>query len=155
LPQLQQEHAGYQPTERCISNICLESVDPVRIVEQALQAMKPSADAKEISLALQVNGSASILADPSRLQQVIWNLLSNAVKFTSRHGFVRMDVTSASHDVRISVSDTGVGITPEFLPYVFQQFTQADCSNTRQHGGLGLGLALVEQLVELHGGSFG
>jgi PAS domain S-box-containing protein len=130
-----------------------ESVDPVRIVEEALQTVKPSADAKEISLALQVNGSAVLFADPARLQQVIWNLLSNAVKFTSRQGAVRVAVTTADNDVRISVSDTGVGITREFLPHVFQQFTQADCSSTRQHGGLGLGLALVEHLVELHGGT--
>lgn len=94
-----------------------------------------------------------VSADPDRLQQVIWNLLSNAVKFTPIGGSVDIIAYTKDEHVRIEVHDTGEGIPPEFLPYVFDRFRQADASTTRRHGGLGLGLAIVRQIVELHGGS--
>jgi CheY-like chemotaxis protein/anti-sigma regulatory factor (Ser/Thr protein kinase) len=94
-----------------------------------------------------------ISGDPDRMQQIIWNLLSNAVKFTARGGRVQVRLERVNSHVEITVSDTGVGINPEFLPYVFDRFRQADSSYTRKHGGLGLGLAIVRHLVELHGGT--
>ena len=94
-----------------------------------------------------------ISGDPSRLQQVFWNLLSNAIKFTPKGGKVQVLLERVNSDVKVSVIDTGEGIVPEFLPYVFDRFQQGDASTTRRHGGLGLGLAIVKQLVELHGGN--
>jgi signal transduction histidine kinase len=94
-----------------------------------------------------------ISGDANRLQQVVWNLLSNAVKFTESGGRVCVKVSQVGSAVEISVSDTGQGISPEFLPYVFERFRQADSTTTRQHGGLGLGLAIARHLVEIHGGS--
>ncbi len=93
------------------------------------------------------------MGDPNRLQQVVWNLLSNAVKFTPKGGRVQTRLTQADSHVEIEVSDTGQGIPLEFLPHVFERFRQADASTTRRHTGLGLGLAIVRHLVELHGGS--
>jgi CheY-like chemotaxis protein len=94
-----------------------------------------------------------VSGDPNRLQQVFWNLLSNAVKFTPRGGRIQVLLERVNSHVEVSVIDTGEGIRPEFLPFVFDRFRQADASTTRSHGGLGLGLAIVKQLVELHGGS--
>jgi CheY-like chemotaxis protein len=94
-----------------------------------------------------------VSGDPSRLQQIIWNLLANAVKFTSRDGEVKVQLERVDSHIEITVSDTGQGIKPDFLPYVFDRFRQADGSTTRLHGGLGLGLAIVRHLVELHGGT--
>lgn len=130
-----------------------ELIDPVQVVENAVESVRGSADAKEISLLLQVGNSGLISADADRLQQAIWNILTNAVKFTPPLGSVYVNVDIVGDDVRILVRDTGMGISEEFLPHVFQLFTQANCSNTRQHGGLGLGLALVRELVEMHGGN--
>src|SRR5262249_53006008 len=93
-----------------------------------------------------------ISGDPDRLQQVIWNLISNAVKFTPKGGRVQVRLQRINSHVEVAVSDTGQGISPEFLPYVFDRFRQADSAITRMHGGLGLGLAIVRHLVELHGG---
>ena len=93
-----------------------------------------------------------VRGDPDRLQQVVCNLLSNAIKFTGRGGLVEVAHASRDSQVEVAVSDSGQGIAPEFLPYVFDRFRQADGSTTRRHGGLGLGLAIVRQLVELHGG---
>jgi PAS domain S-box-containing protein len=123
------------------------------VVDSALEAVRLSADAKQIQLRKIVDPTASAVGDPNRLQQVIWNLLSNAVKFTPKGGSVQVQVARVESHVEISVSDTGAGISPAFLPHVFERFRQADASTTRQHGGLGLGLAIVKQLVELHGGS--
>ncbi len=124
------------------------------LVEAAVEALKPAADAKRVELALQAgHGPAIINADGGRLQQVMWNLLSNAVKFTPAGGRVLVRITAADAQVRVEVSDSGIGIGPEFLPFVFDRFRQADQSATRGHGGLGLGLAIVKHLVELHGGS--
>ncbi len=94
-----------------------------------------------------------VSGDPARLQQVVWNLLTNAVKFTPKGGRVQVLLERVNSHIEISVSDTGIGIRPEFLPHVFERFRQADSSTTRRHGGLGLGLAIVKQLVELHGGT--
>jgi CheY-like chemotaxis protein len=93
------------------------------------------------------------LGDPERLQQILWNLLSNAVKFTSRGGRVQVHLGRGNSHVEVAVSDTGIGISPEFLPYIFEPFRQADSGTTRENGGLGLGLAIARQLVEMHGGT--
>jgi signal transduction histidine kinase len=97
-------------------------------------------------------GVGGISADPDRLQQIIWNLLSNAIKFTPAGGRIQIRVERVKSHVEIVVSDTGIGIKPEFVPYVFERFRQADATATRAYGGLGLGLAIVRHLVELHGG---
>ena len=122
-------------------------------VHAALDAVRPAIDAKEIELASFIEASdLELAADPSRLQQIVWNLVSNAVKFSPKGGRVEVRVKKTAEDVEIEVSDTGAGISAEFLPYVFDRFRQADSSTTRAHEGLGLGLAIVRHLVELHGG---
>jgi PAS domain S-box-containing protein len=124
------------------------------VIEAAIDAVRPAADAKNIELQMALDPLAgAVSGDPNRLQQIVWNLLSNAVKFTTRGGQVRVGLGRVDSHVEISVSDTGQGITSDFLPYVFDRFRQADGSTTRMHGGLGLGLAIVRHLVELHGGT--
>ncbi|HEX8119136.1 MAG TPA: PAS domain S-box protein, partial [Pyrinomonadaceae bacterium] len=130
-----------------------EPVEVSSLVQGALDAVAPSAKAKGIRLSTAFDPVAVVRGDPSRLRQVVWNLLSNAVKFTPAGGEVRVRVERMPSCARIEVSDTGQGIAPEFLPYVFDRFRQADGSTTRQYGGLGLGLAIVRHLVELHGGT--
>ncbi len=126
----------------------------IPVIEAAIDTARPAAKAKEIKLQIELDPHAShVVCDPARMQQVIWNLLSNAVKFTPRHGLVRMRLMRAGSHIEISVCDTGPGISPEFMPYVFDRFRQADSTTTRAHGGLGLGLAIVRHLVELHGGT--
>jgi PAS domain S-box-containing protein len=123
------------------------------VIEAALEVVRPAANAKEIALVATLDRSLGpIMGAPDRLQQIVWNLVMNAVKFTPRGGRVEISVRRASRTVDIVVKDTGEGIAPDFLPQVFEAFRQADSSTTRAHGGLGLGLALVRQLVELHGG---
>jgi PAS domain S-box-containing protein len=123
------------------------------VLQEAVEAVRPAADAKGITLELDVDPFAgSVTADATRLQQVFWNLLSNAVKFTSQHGHVVASLRRDGEHLEIAISDTGVGISPEFLPFVFEPFRQADARFDRAHGGLGLGLAISKQLVELHGG---
>ncbi len=131
----------------------LTSVRLVEIVEAALDSVAPAADAKGIAIDQSLEPVAPIVGDRDRLQQVIWNLLSNGVKFTPRGGRVTIRMHRRADSVEIAVEDTGIGISPEFLPYVFDRFTQADGSATRRHGGLGLGMAIVRHLVELHGGT--
>jgi CheY-like chemotaxis protein len=132
----------------------VQPVDLATVVEAAVGAMQPAADAREIRLQQVLDPYAGpVSGDPGRLQQVVWNLVSNAVKFTARGGKVQVVLERVNSHLEISVSDTGVGIRPEFLPYVFERFRQADSSTTRTYGGLGLGLSIVKQLVELHGGS--
>jgi len=115
--------------------------------------MRPSADAKRIRLAFELDpGLGPVVADPERLQQVMWNLLSNAIKFTPAGGDVVVEAHRRGSRAEICVRDTGQGIAPDFLPYVFEAFRQQDASSSRRHGGLGLGLAIVRHLVELHGG---
>ena len=123
------------------------------VLEEALAVVRPAAEARDITLVARFAPlSQPVYADPARLQQVVWNLLQNAVKFTPAGGRVELRMEKADRQARIIVSDTGRGIEPAFLPSIFDRFTQADASRSRRHGGLGLGLALVKQLVELHGG---
>ncbi len=130
-----------------------DTVDLPALVRSAVDAFRPAATAKRLTLALHFTGSVSSIAgDGDRLRQVCWNLLSNAVKFTPEDGRVDVEVRREADSVEIAVRDTGVGISPAFLPHLFERFRQADASTTRQHGGLGLGLSIVRHLVELHGG---
>jgi signal transduction histidine kinase/ActR/RegA family two-component response regulator len=123
-------------------------------VRAAIETVAPAIQAKDIQLDLQVDpGVRPILADPDRVQQIVWNLLSNAIKFTPDEGAIRAAVMQAGEGVEIVVSDSGIGIHPEFVPYVFERFRQADAGTRRRFGGLGLGLAIVRHLAELHGGS--
>jgi PAS domain S-box-containing protein len=132
----------------------IQRVLPLTIVEAAIDAVKPAADAKGVSLEKILDPQAAPVAgDPGRLQQVVWNLLSNAIKFTPKGGRVQVILQRANSHVELTVADTGQGIAPDFLPFVFDRFRQADPSTTRKHGGLGIGLAIAKQLVELHGGS--
>jgi CheY-like chemotaxis protein len=132
----------------------VRSVDLKSVVEQALDAARPAADAKEIRIQAVLDPRAGpVTGDPDRLQQVVWNLVLNAVKFTPKGGRVQVSLQQVDSHVEIVVSDTGQGITSAVLPYVFDRFRQADSSSRRAHTGLGLGLALVKHLVELHGGS--
>jgi PAS domain S-box-containing protein len=129
-------------------------VELVSVVEAAVASVRPAASAKTLTLQARLDPRAgAVFGDPTRLQQVVWNLLANAVKFTPSGGLVEVRLTRAGSQVEITVSDTGQGIEPDFLPYVFERFRQADSSTTRRHGGLGLGLAIVRHLVELHGGA--
>ena len=125
------------------------------VMEAALDSVSPAAEAKAITIDRQVEDIEAITGDQDRLQQVIWNLLSNAVKFTPRDGRVTLRLRRQGDEVVLQVEDTGIGIAPDFLPYVFDRFSQADGSATRRHGGLGLGMAIVRYLVELHGGTVG
>jgi signal transduction histidine kinase len=132
----------------------VQRVDLAMIVEAALESVGPSLAAKELRLRKTIDPHAGpVFGDPNRLQQVVWNLLSNAVKFTPRSGKLDVLLQRVNSHVEITISDSGIGIAPEFLPHLFERFSQAETSTTRKFGGLGLGLAIVKQLVELHGGS--
>ncbi len=131
----------------------LEDIDLRGVAAQALDAIRPAADAKALRVVSDIDPTLRAHADPMRLQQVIWNLLSNAVKFTPPGGEVQLSARQDAGDIEVAVSDTGMGIAGPFLPHVFERFRQADSSSTRTHGGLGLGLAIVRHIVELHGGS--
>ncbi|HEV8367366.1 MAG TPA: CHASE domain-containing protein [Pyrinomonadaceae bacterium] len=132
----------------------LHPVELGPVVENAVNVVRPTADAKGIRIESQLdNAPAVVSGDENRLQQVIWNLLSNAVKFTNSGGRVLLQLSQLGSEVEIKVTDTGQGISREFLPFVFDRFRQADSSTTRQHGGLGLGLAIARHLMEIHGGS--
>lgn len=123
------------------------------IVDAAVDALRPTADVKGIEMRTEFESSECLVkGDPNRLRQVIWNLLSNAIKFTSRGGSVTIELSCVESNARLTVSDTGEGIPESFLPYVFERFRQAEASISRKQGGLGLGLAVVRHLVELHGG---
>ena len=129
-------------------------VDAARVINAAIDSIQLAADSKDIQLEVTLDPRARrIHGDAGRLQQVIWNLLSNAIKFTPAGGRVSVRLEREESGVQIRVSDTGSGISPEFLPFIFDRFRQADGSSTRRHGGLGLGLAIVRHLVELHGGT--
>ena len=132
----------------------IEEVDLVNVAAAAVEVMRPAAEAKGIALTQTGSPGGELLTgDAARLQQVVWNLIANAVKFTPRGGRVEVKVERSGAHLLLSVSDTGLGIGPEFLPHVFERFRQADSTTTRTHGGLGLGLAIVRHLTELHGGS--
>jgi hypothetical protein len=123
-------------------------------VEGAVESVRHQAEAKR--LALEIDSACdgeSLVCDPARMQQVIWNLLSNAIKFTRERGRVHLSIVREGEHLVITVSDTGAGIAPSFLPFVFDRFRQQDAATTRHHGGLGLGLSIVRHLVELHGGT--
>jgi PAS domain S-box-containing protein len=123
------------------------------VIEAVVESMRPTSEAKAVRLQLLIEPRAGqVLGDPDRLRQIIWNLLSNAVKFTPRGGSIKVRFQRINSHVEIAVTDSGEGIKPQFLPHVFERFSQADGSTTRAHGGLGLGLAIVRHLVELHGG---
>lgn len=131
----------------------VQRVELAKVIEAAVSTMRPAADAKGIRVNVTLDTLVGpVKGDAGRLQQVVWNLLSNAVKFTTKGGQVKVCLERVDSHVEISVSDSGEGIPPSFLPHVFDRFRQADSSSTRKHGGLGLGLAIVKQLVELHGG---
>src|SRR5690606_9121640 len=132
----------------------VQRVDLVQTIERAVETVRQAAEAKGVRLHADLDAPIPPLAgDASRLQQVVWNLVSNAVKFTPRGGEVRVGVRCVDSQVEILVRDTGKGISPDELPHLFERFWQADRSSTRTFGGLGLGLAIVRHLVELHGGT--
>ncbi|HKG13914.1 MAG TPA: PAS domain S-box protein [Pyrinomonadaceae bacterium] len=132
----------------------MRAVNPNNFIDSAVEAVRPGAESKGVRIRkIMDTGVISVAGDPVRLQQVVWNLLSNAVKFTPRGGLVQVRLSRVNSHVEIAVSDTGQGISNEFLPHVFDRFRQADQKITRQHGGLGLGLSIVRHLVELHGGA--
>lgn len=132
----------------------VQQVQPAEIVEAAISAAEPAATAKSVRIISDLDPhTGPIVGDPTRLQQIIWNLLNNAIKFTPAKGTVTVKLKRGEYSLDILVTDTGEGITPEFLPHVFDRFRQQDASTVRRHQGLGLGLAIVKQLVELHGGS--
>ena len=134
--------------------LTMRPISLVSVIEAALDVVRPTADTKGLHLESTLDPDASqVTGDPDRLQQVIWNLLVNAIKFTSRDGSIHIGLTREGPYVRIEVSDTGEGIDAEFLPHIFDRFRQADSSSRRAHGGLGLGLAIVRHVTELHGGS--
>ena len=132
----------------------IQRILPASVVEAAINSVKPAADAKEIRIETILDAHAGPIAgDPARLQQIAWNILSNAIKFTPKGGRVQVILRRVNSYIELTVSDTGQGIAGDFLPYVFDRFRQADASTTRKMGGLGIGLAIAKQLVELHGGN--
>lgn len=130
------------------------NIEPSNVINAAVDVVRPTAEEKHVDMVVHLDSrEGTISADPERLQQVIWNLLSNAIKFTPEGGRVEIRSRWQESRIEIVVTDNGLGISREFLPYVFEQFRQADVSTTRTHGGLGLGLAIVRHLVESHGGT--
>ena len=130
------------------------TIKPINIVESAFETVRPAAEAKNITLEIKEDSDVShISGDPNRLQQVLWNLLSNAIKFTPNDGRVMLEIERSDGFVELHVKDSGVGIKQEFLPHVFDRFRQADASSIRKFGGLGLGLAIVRHITEMHGGT--
>jgi PAS domain S-box-containing protein len=144
-------------TARAISGklrLEVRPMDLAEVIEKAMEVVRPAAEAKGVSLGARLDRNVGqITGDPDRLQQVFWNLLSNAVKFTNKGGRVEVRLERVDPYAQVTVSDTGLGIKPEFLPYVFDRYQQAGTSGGRRAGGLGLGLSLTRQLVEMHGGS--
>ena len=136
--------------------LTLRPVDLGSIIEAAIDSMKLAAQSRQIVFHAPAKfASVRVLGDPERLQQAIWNLLSNAVKFTPANGSVELRLETDGERGRVSIIDSGVGITPEFLPFVFDRFRQADGTSTREYMGMGLGLAIVRHVIELHGGEVG
>ena len=132
----------------------LSPIDLSSVVEAAINVVRPTAEAKGIQIEVSFDREPAVVSgDANRLQQVCWNLLSNAVKFTPSGGKVAVQLRKVNSEIEITVTDTGQGISAEFLPFVFDRFRQADSTSTRQHGGLGLGLAIARHLIEIHGGT--
>jgi signal transduction histidine kinase len=129
------------------------TVDICDVVARAADTVRPAATAKALPIAVRDVRDCWVFGDPDRLQQVFWNLLSNAVKFTPPGGSIDVDITRNGDAIAVIVSDTGLGMPPDFVPFVFDRFRQADQTTTRAHGGLGLGLSIVKHLTELHGGT--
>jgi signal transduction histidine kinase len=135
-------------------HVDMHQIDLTNVVQAALEAVRQAADAKQIQLQVKsVAGVGLVSGDPNRLQQVMWNLLSNAIKFTPCGGHIKVQLQRVTSQLELAVSDTGIGIRPDFLPFVFDRFSQSDHTNVRRHEGLGLGLAIARQIVELHGGT--
>ena len=134
----------------------IDAVSIAEVAQSAIDVIAPGAAAKQLAVEVVVEENLTLVSgDGERLQQVVWNLLANAVKFTESGGTIRLEIAQVGPNVRLSVRDTGQGIARDFVPFVFDRFRQADASASRRHGGLGLGLALVRQIVELHGGAVG
>jgi PAS domain S-box-containing protein len=132
----------------------IKPVELISVIKAAVDAVRPAAEAKDIQLQLLLDPSADhVQADATRMQQIVWNLLANAIKFTPKGGFVQVKLDRVDSKAQVTVTDTGEGISAEFLPYVFNRFQQGDGTTTRRHGGLGLGLAIARHLVEMHGGT--
>ncbi len=132
----------------------LMPLDLASVILSTIETVRPTAEAKGVHLAMDLGtGPAPVHGDPNRLQQVLWNLLSNALKFTPKGGLVSVKLERSGAVVNVEVADNGEGIAPEVLQHIFERFRQGDASSTRRHGGLGLGLSIVRQLVELHGGT--
>jgi CheY-like chemotaxis protein len=132
----------------------VRALDMATVIHDSVEGILPAADAKGVRIEILVDPRAApISGDPERMQQVIWNLVSNAVKFTGRGGEVQVRVAPVNAHLEIAVSDTGIGIPPDFLPHIFERFRQADSGTTRERGGLGLGLAIARHLIEMHGGT--
>jgi len=132
----------------------VQAVELSEVVDAAADAVRLAAEARGVDIVLTLGSRAgAISGDPERLQQVLWNLLSNAVKFTGRGGAVTVRLTRRQSHVEVTVSDTGIGIAPEFMPRIFERFSQAEGGAVRGQGGLGLGLAIARELVEMHGGT--
>ncbi|HEY6173154.1 MAG TPA: ATP-binding protein [Kofleriaceae bacterium] len=132
----------------------VQRLDLIAIIDAALDSVGPALEARSLRLHKTLDpGAGPVFGDPQRLQQIVWNLLSNSIKFTAKTGTIDVLLRRVNSQVEIRVSDSGIGIAPEFLPHVFERFRQADSTITRRHGGLGLGLSIVKNLVELHGGS--
>jgi PAS domain S-box-containing protein len=131
-----------------------QPIDLTVIINAAVDTLRPAAEAKNIRVSVVLDyGVGTVLGDSTRLQQVVWNLLSNAIKFTPKDGNIRVSLERINSQIEITVSDTGIGIDDNFLPYVFDRFRQADSTSSKKYGGLGLGLSIVRQLVEMHGGT--
>src|SRR5712691_3766428 len=131
----------------------VEALDARSVVEAVLESARPAAEGKGIRFETSLDPIPPLACDKGRLRQIVWNILSNAIKFTPKDGEVRVRLQAVNGEVVIVVSDTGIGMDPAFLPHVFERFTQADSSAKRAHGGLGLGMAIVRHLVELHSGT--
>ena len=142
---------------RVVSGQVMLEVHPTSlqdVLSHAIEAVRPSAENRSIRIQTLIDAKIGpVRGDPTRLQQVIWNLLSNAVKFTPKGGRIKVILERVDSHVEVTVEDTGIGIEPDFLPFVFDRFRQADSGISRRHGGLGIGLSIVKSLVELHGGS--
>jgi CheY-like chemotaxis protein/nitrogen-specific signal transduction histidine kinase len=133
----------------------MQSTEVQQIIHAAVDAVQPAADGKGVRIEIEDERPIQLTADPDRIQQVLWNLLTNAIRFTPSGGLISVSAEQGANEVRLVVRDTGEGIEPDFLPQVFDRFSQADSTNVRTHGGLGIGLAIVRYIVELHGGSVG
>ncbi|MCL6754219.1 HAMP domain-containing histidine kinase, partial [Nostoc sp. CCCryo 231-06] len=132
----------------------LHKVDLVLVIKAAIEAVYPTSEIKDIQVESYLDSSVGeVIGDAERLQQVVWNLLSNAVKFTPSGGRVEVHLKQVNSNAQITVSDTGKGISPDFIPCIFERFRQADSTTTRTEGGLGLGLSIVRYIVEMHSGT--